>query len=78
MPFKSKAQEKLMWAKHPEIAKRWTKEHGSYKRGGIVKKTKGGKVYAKSGMYIFRVHTCRTAASCRIRQVIWTTIVFVV
>ena len=49
MPFKSKAQEKFMWAKEPEIAKRWTKEHGSYKRGGRVKKSKGGKVNAKSG-----------------------------
>ena len=49
MTFKSKSQEKFMWAKHPEIAKRWTKEHGSYKRGGRVKKSKGGKVNAKSG-----------------------------
>ena len=49
MPFKSKAQEKFMWAKEPAIAKKWTKEHGSYKRGGRVKKSKGGKVNAKSG-----------------------------
>lgn len=26
MPFKSEAQRRLMWAKHPEIARRWTKE----------------------------------------------------
>ena len=49
MPFKSKAQEKFMWSKHPEIARKWTKEHGSLKRGGRVTKNKGGKVYAKSG-----------------------------
>jgi hypothetical protein len=26
MPFKSEAQKRFMWAKHPEIARRWTKE----------------------------------------------------
>ena len=26
MPFKSEAQRKYMYAKHPEIAKRWQKE----------------------------------------------------
>ena len=26
MPFKSQAQRKLMYARHPEIAKRWEKE----------------------------------------------------
>lgn len=26
MPFKSQAQRKMMYAKHPEIAKRWEKE----------------------------------------------------
>ena len=29
MPFRSEEQRRFMWAKHPEIAKRWTKEHGS-------------------------------------------------
>ena len=29
MPFKSAKQRKYMWAKHPEIAKRWTEEYGS-------------------------------------------------
>lgn len=28
MPFKSEAQRKFMYAKHPKIAKRWTKEYG--------------------------------------------------
>jgi hypothetical protein len=32
MPFRSVKQRKFMWAKHPEIAKKWTKEHGSKKR----------------------------------------------
>ena len=26
MPFKSEAQRKMMYAKHPQIAKRWEKE----------------------------------------------------
>lgn len=29
MPFRSEAQRRYMWAKHPEIAERWTKEYGS-------------------------------------------------
>ena len=29
MPFKSVKQRRYMWAKHPEIAKRWTKKYGS-------------------------------------------------
>jgi len=29
MPFKSLKQRKYLWAKHPEIAKRWTKKYGS-------------------------------------------------
>jgi hypothetical protein len=28
MPFQSKAQERFMFAKHPEIAKRWLREYG--------------------------------------------------
>lgn len=28
MPFKSKAQQGFMFAKHPAIAKRWAKEYG--------------------------------------------------
>ncbi len=30
-PFKSEAQRKFMYAKHPEIAKRWRKEYGPQK-----------------------------------------------
>ena len=29
MPFKSEAQRRFLFAKHPEIAKRWTQEYGS-------------------------------------------------
>lgn len=29
MPFRSEAQRRFMWARHPEIAERWTKEYGS-------------------------------------------------
>ena len=27
MPFESEAQRRFMWAKHPKIARRWSKEH---------------------------------------------------
>jgi hypothetical protein len=29
MPFKSENQRRFLWANHPEIARRWTNEHGS-------------------------------------------------
>lgn len=29
MPFVSPKQRKFMWARHPEIAERWTREAGS-------------------------------------------------
>ena len=32
MPFKSKAQQRFMFAKHPTIAKRWAKETKSIKK----------------------------------------------
>ena len=31
MPFKSEAQRRFLWAKHPEIARRWAKEHPGQK-----------------------------------------------
>jgi hypothetical protein len=31
MPFKSEAQRRFMFAKHPEIAKRWAKEYPNQK-----------------------------------------------
>jgi hypothetical protein len=39
MPFKSEKQRKYLWAKEPEIAKKWTQEHGSKivkNKGGVV------------------------------------------
>lgn len=29
MPFKSEKQRRLLWAKHPAIARRWTEKYGS-------------------------------------------------
>lgn len=31
MPFKSEAQRKLLWAKHPDIAKKWAHEYPGQK-----------------------------------------------
>ena len=35
MPFRSEHQRRFMWARHPEIAKRWTKRYGSKPRPAI-------------------------------------------
>lgn len=32
MPFRSKAQVRFMFARHPKIAKRWAKKYGVSKR----------------------------------------------
>lgn len=32
MPFKSEAQRRLLWAKHPQIAKRWAHEYPNQKK----------------------------------------------
>jgi hypothetical protein len=44
MPFKSVKQRKYMWAKHPDIAKRWTNKYGSkivkFKKKVVKKKKK--------------------------------------
>jgi hypothetical protein len=29
MPFASEKQRRFLWAKHPDLAKRWTAEYGS-------------------------------------------------
>lgn len=29
MPFESEKQRKFMWAKHPDIARKWTAKYGS-------------------------------------------------
>jgi hypothetical protein len=38
MPFRSKKQRRYMWAKHPDIATKWTREYGSKIRGKKKKK----------------------------------------
>lgn len=49
MPFKSEAQRRLMWAKHPEIARRWTKEGKGHVAGyGSMPKPKGGGTMANN------------------------------
>lgn len=29
MPFKSAKQRRYLWAKHPKLARKWTKKYGS-------------------------------------------------
>jgi hypothetical protein len=41
MPFKSKAQMRLLYAKHPTIAKKWAKKYGVPKN--LPARKKGGK-----------------------------------
>ncbi len=36
MPFKSDKQRSFMYANHPEIAKRWSKEYGSKPRKSLI------------------------------------------
>jgi len=45
MPFKSEAQRRFLWAKHPAIAKRWAEEYGSTvaKKKKANRKKKGPK-----------------------------------
>ena len=45
MPFKSQAQKRLMFAQHPDIAKRWAKEYPDQKRlpAKVSKALKKGK-----------------------------------
>jgi hypothetical protein len=33
MPFQSESQRRYLWAKHPEVARRWTDKYGSRPRG---------------------------------------------
>lgn len=45
MPFQSQAQRRFMYAKHPEIAKRWREENGPQKglpdrKGAISRRLK--------------------------------------
>ena len=49
MPFRSVKQRKFLWANHPDIAKRWTDEHGS-----TIQKAEHGKLVSAdyNGSYI--------------------------
>lgn len=38
MPFKSKRQQAFMYARHPEIAKRWQAEYGNPPKKRLRKK----------------------------------------
>jgi hypothetical protein len=40
MPFKSKAQQRFMFAKHPKIAKRWAKKTNFKKLPSKVRKSR--------------------------------------
>ena len=41
MPFESEAQRRFMYAKHPEIAKKWAHEGKGYVKGKKRKRSKG-------------------------------------
>lgn len=40
MPFRSERQRRFMWANHPEIARKWTAEHGSKPVGKMTRDQK--------------------------------------
>ena len=43
MPFKSKKQRRFMYARHPEIARRWTAKYGAKIRPGKRKRRRAGR-----------------------------------
>lgn len=43
MPFKSEKQRRFLWAKHPEIAEKWTKKYGSKIKRGLKSELRGKK-----------------------------------
>jgi len=43
MPFKSEAQRRYLWMKHPKIARDWTETYGSKPVGKKKSKKKGKK-----------------------------------
>ena len=40
MPFKSEKQRRLLWLKHPDIARRWAHRYGNKIRAKVVKNSK--------------------------------------
>jgi hypothetical protein len=55
VPFKSEAQRRCMWARHPEMARRWQKETP---RGELPEKVKkgaiAGKLQRKAGILAYK------------------------
>lgn len=43
MPFKSEKQRKYMWAKQPEIARKWTKKYNTTTNQGLSRAYKDKK-----------------------------------
>jgi len=43
MPFRSEAQRKFLWLKHPKVAKKWSREYGSQIVKSRAKVVKGKK-----------------------------------
>ena len=43
MPFRSEKQRRFMWARHPTIAKRWSKEAKAKGQPQVQKKRRGKK-----------------------------------
>lgn len=48
MPFKSEKQRRFMYAQHPEIAARWTKEAKAAGKKPVQKKTASKKVVRRA------------------------------
>jgi len=40
VPFKSKKQEKWMWANKPKMARKWAKKYGSFRKLASKRKKK--------------------------------------
>jgi len=49
MPFKSEQQRRFLWAKHPDIAQKWTNEYGSKPMAGNLVDPRTGKPDDKNG-----------------------------
>jgi len=54
MPFKSRAQMRYMFARHPQIAKRWAKEYGVPKS---LPQRKGKRKIVKIRKGVYKVKT---------------------
>jgi hypothetical protein len=54
MPFRSEKQRRLMWAAHPDIAKRWAHEPGAKnsRKDGLPMRKKKKKLHRKRGVKV--------------------------